>query len=100
LISSSKHEYVGFTKAFLKSVASYGRTLGVDIAVIRSTTQALANVAVYTPPKNVQVASLIPDMSLPLTVLGGTKFNYRKVFNEGYEAMTGNAAVKNLLECE
>jgi len=97
VLSSSAHEYRGVTKAFLKSVSTYGSYVGVDPAVVAVTKRAMQPDIDFTPPSGVRVALVVPPKRMPLSVLGGSKFNYRKVFNDGYEAAVKSAEVRKLL---
>lgn len=97
VLASSSQEYRGVTKAFLKSVVTYGRQLGIDPAVVRATEHEMKQKKQYEPPAGVRVAVVVPPKKLALSLLGGTKFNYRKVFNDGYESVVKSKDIAALL---
>lgn len=97
VLASSMQEYRGVTKAFLRSVVKYGKQLGIDPAVVRATEHEISQKKHYEPPAGVRVAVLVPPKKLALSLLGGSKFNYRKVFNDGYELAVKNPEILKLV---
>lgn len=97
VLASSMEDYRGITRAFLKSMVKYGPMVGMDPDVLRVTEFATRPVQIFEPPKGVRLIVVAPTKRLPLSVLGGSKFNYRKVFNMGYDAVAKSVEVRKLL---
>lgn len=97
VLASSKEDYRGITRAFLKSMVKYGPMVGMDPDVLRVTELATRPTQVFEAPHGVRVIVIAPTKRLPLSVLGGSKFNYRKVFNMGYDAVQKSPELASLL---